>query len=227
MLELLIVSLLWAFSFGLIKDNLAGLNASFVAFARLGIAFLALSPFMRPNRLSRKQVLQFILIGAVQFGIMYIAYNASFRYLKAFEVALFTIFTPIYVALIDQFFERRVRWVSVAAAVLAVIGTGVISWAGLQSRNLATGFLVVQISNIAFALGQLAYRRVARDLPGDTKDIQLISLLYLGGAALTLGSTWISGGFNQVALAPRQVWILVYLGVIASGLGFYGWNRGA
>ncbi len=45
MLYLWIVSLLWAFSFGLIKGQLTGLDASFVAFARLLLAALAFLPF--------------------------------------------------------------------------------------------------------------------------------------------------------------------------------------
>ena len=46
---LFIVSLIWAFSFGLIKDRLAGLDANFVAAARLLISLLIFLPFLRPG----------------------------------------------------------------------------------------------------------------------------------------------------------------------------------
>ncbi len=226
MAELFIVSLIWAFSFGILKGVLTGVDASFVACARLGIAALALLPFMRLGRIPRKQQGQLALIGAVQFGAMYIAYNYSFRYLQAYEVALFTIFTPIFVTLIDQVFQHKVQAVALLAAVLAVVGTGIVSWADLRSQGLAIGFLIVQASNICFAFGQVYYRRVAATLDG-VKDVQMISLLYLGGFAITALSTLVLGGWRNLALSSTQVVTLLYLGAIASGLGFFLWNRGA
>jgi drug/metabolite transporter (DMT)-like permease len=225
--ELFIVSLIWAFSFGIIKGVLTGVDASFVACARLGIAALALLPFLRLGRIPRKQQLQLAGIGAVQFGAMYIAYNYSFHYLQAYEVALFTIFTPIFVTLIDQVFSRKVEVVALFAAVLAVIGTGIVSWADLGSQSLAIGFLIVQVSNICFAFGQIYYRRVAATLDG-VKDVQMISLLYLGGFAITAVATLALGGFRSLStLTSTQALTLVYLGAVASGLGFFLWNRGA
>jgi len=55
MIYLLIVSLIWAFSFGLIKGQLTGLDANFVAAARLVVSLAAFLPFLRikqvPSRL--------------------------------------------------------------------------------------------------------------------------------------------------------------------------------
>jgi drug/metabolite transporter (DMT)-like permease len=226
MLELFIVSLIWAFSFGIIKGNLTGLDASFVAAARLGIASLALLPFLRLRKIPRKQALQLAVIGVFQFGVMYITYNISFRYLKAYEVALFTTFTPIFVTLIDQLFRRKMQWVAMLAAVLAVIGTGVVSWANLQSPDLMLGFLILQVSNFCFAFGQIYYRRVAATLP-EVKDVNLFALLYLGGFGITALSTLAFGGLRNLAITHTQIWTLVYLGIVASGLGFLMWNHGA
>jgi hypothetical protein len=36
-------------------------------------------------------------LGAIQFGLMYVAYIASYQYLSGYLVAVFTIFTPLYV----------------------------------------------------------------------------------------------------------------------------------
>ncbi len=95
MLALLVVSLLWAFSFGLIKGNLVGLDANFIAAARIGIAALVFLPFLRLKQVTRPLALRLLGIGALQFGVMYIAYNYSFKYLSAYEVALFTIFSTM------------------------------------------------------------------------------------------------------------------------------------
>src|SRR4051812_29977768 len=99
MFPLIFVSLLWAFSFGLIKGRLAGLDPVAVSVLRLAIAALVFLPFLRPRMLPRRDVITLAIIGAIQFGVMYMLYTAAFVHLKAHEVALATILTPVYVAL--------------------------------------------------------------------------------------------------------------------------------
>ena len=79
---LFIVSLIWAFSPGLTKGLTTGLDPTFVAAARLGIALLVFLPFLRGKALTASLALRLASIGAVQFGVMYLAYNAAFRLLK-------------------------------------------------------------------------------------------------------------------------------------------------
>ena len=59
-------------------------------------------------------------LGALQFGAMYTFYVASFRHLAAWQVALWTVFTPLMVVLIDDVMARRTRWRPWLAALLAV-----------------------------------------------------------------------------------------------------------
>ena len=52
-------------------------------------------------------------LGMLQFGLMYVLYIASYRWLPAWMVALFTIFTPLYVVLFSDLldrFPRRGTW---------------------------------------------------------------------------------------------------------------------
>lgn len=226
MVELLIVSLVWAFSFGLIKDNLASIDPNFVAFARLFISLLVFLPFFRPKGLTRTVSLRLMLVGAIQYGIMYIAYNLSFHYLKAYEVALFTIFTPLYVTLIDNLFQRRFSWIHAVTTLLAVAGTAVIKVTGAVQNEIWLGFLIVQLSNLGFAFGQIYYKKVMLACPG-LKDRQVFALPYLGAAILTAVSTTTFGGWSSLQLGNSQILSLIYLGVIASGLGFFLWNYGA
>ena len=126
MIYLLIVSFIWAFSFGLIKNQLAGLDANFIAAARLLASLIVFLPFLRIKNLPRKEAIYLFLAGAIQFGVMYIAYNYAFQYLKAYEVALFTIFTPLFVTLTNDAFKRRLHGLSLLAAILAIIGTAIV-----------------------------------------------------------------------------------------------------
>ncbi len=225
MIYLLVVSLVWAFSFGLIKGNLAGLDAVFVAGMRLLISLLVFLPMLRLKGLKCKLVWQLLGIGALQYGVMYITYIASYPYLKAYEIALFTIFTPIYVTLIHDAMRRKFQPMHLLLAALAVLGTGVVVWGGMRQEVL-TGFLLVQISNLCFAFGQVAYKAV---LPPEVevKEHRLFGLLYLGGVLTTAVAPVFFTDWGAVAVTEVQVWTLLYLGVVASGISFFLWNMGA
>lgn len=226
MIDLLAVSLIWAFSFGLIKDNLTGIDPNLVSCIRLFISFVLFLPFVRLKGISLKFAVRLALLGAIQYGLMYISYTASFRLLKAYEVALFTIFTPIYVTLLDDLVRKRVNWLNLATAAIAVFGTGLIEQTSLGSQNLVAGFLIVQASNLCFAIGQVGYKRLMAEEPG-VKDQHIFGLLYFGAFFSTAVTTLVFVHWQTVAIHAHQILSLVYLGAVASGLGFFLWNHGA
>ncbi len=223
---LLLVSLIWAFSFGLIKDGLTGLPSSSIAFIRLAVALAVFAPFLRLRTLRVADAVRLFLTGAVQYGLMYVAYIHAFSYLKAYEVALFTVFTPIYVTVINDLFDKRIGFIALAAGVLAVAGGVVIEYQKLSSPELWTGFLLMQGANLCFAFGQIFYRRTMARLPEVRTDLQVFGLLYLG-AALTAALAASGTPPATLSITLKQAGILLYLGAIASGLGFFLWNIGA
>ena len=228
MVYLLVVSIVWAFSFGLIKNQLAGLDANFIAAARLFIALLVFLPFLKIKGLTKKQTGQLLLVGVLQYGVMYIAYNYAFQFLKAYEVALFTIFTPIYVTLINDAFRRRMHWVSLAATIVTVAGTAIVRQGGVIQSDILSGFLMVQISNLGFAWGQIYYREVMNKVPqGKFDNLRVFGLLYLGGFLTAAVSAGIFTPWQTFQISGQQIIVLVYLGAIASGLSFFLWNVGA
>jgi len=221
-----IVSLIWAFSFGIIKNQLAGLDASVIAAARLLAATLVLLPFLRLRNVSRRLRLQLALTGAVQFGLMYITYNLAFSYLQAYEVALFTIFTPLYVTLLHDSLHHRLNWVSLAAALLTVAGTALVKgWVNISPQTLL-GFGLVQLSNLCFACGQVWYREVMSH-HNQVSDLQVFALLMGGGALTALVAVILFPPAHPLAFTLQQALALLYLGGVASGLGFWLWNAGA
>lgn len=224
MLYLVAVSLLWAFSFGLTKGLTAGLDGTFVAAARLGLALVVFLPFFRWRGLTPKLAATLVGIGAVQFGIMYLAYNESFRHLHAYEVALFTLTTPIFVTLISDALDRMFRPRALLAALLAVIGTAVVVLSGAPLGPTVTGLLLVQLSNLAFAFGQVAYVRVRKHHPS-LRDASIFALPYAGAFILALSVMLVRD--VSVTLNEKQLMTLLYLGVLSSGVAFFLWNVGA
>ncbi len=234
MLNLIAASIIWAFSFGLIKHKLAvvGMDPLFIAFARLALSALAFLPFVPFARIPRRLLHQCLLLGAIQYGMMYAAYQFSFQFLAAHEVALFTISTPVFVALIDDVFCRRFRPRFLLTAVLAVCGAGVVVTGHADTAARLTGVLLVQVANACFAFGQVAYRRImaeenARAGATSLTDLDVFGLLFLGGMLFAEAPALLRVDPEMLLLGPAQIWTLLYLGLVPAGVCFFLWNAGA
>lgn len=225
---LLITTLIWAFSFGLIGNVLQGLDPLMVAAIRLAIALLVFLPLLRASRISKSERLHLIGIGAVQFGIMYICYLSAFRFIPSHQVALFSVLTPVYVVLIHDLRQRELNPRYLIAALLSVAGASVIKAKTGESNSIWIGFALMQVSGIAFGFGQVAYRDWKRARK-TVNDHEVFGYLYAGGAITALlASFLISPAPGEFLQASGQQWgVILYLGAVASGLGFFLWNKGA
>ena len=227
MILLLVVSAIWAFSFGLIKGRLAGLDPTAVAVARLVLSLAVFLPFLRTRGLGARAQLRLAAIGAVQFGAMYLLYQSSYVHLKAYQVALFTITTPLMVALIDAAAERRWSGRFAAAAALSVAGAGVVLWQSVGQTGVAGGFVLVQLANLCFAAGQIAWRRERRRLPQGTSDAAVFALPYAGAVLVALAYAAAAADWGAFHPSAVQWGTIAYLGVLSSGACFFLWNVGA
>jgi len=229
---LVLISFIWAFSPGLIKGRLTGIDPTAVATIRLALALIVFLPFFRPRGLSRATLLRLTLVGTVQFGLMYLFYLRAFALLPAYAIGLFTITTPLYLVLIDAVAARRWQPRYALAALFALAGAGVML---IQDHGLSAawlrGCLLVQLSNVCFAAGQLAWRHERARLPASTSDATLFALPYLGAFLLTATASLCVPPFQTdwpaLHLTTPHLITLLYLGAIASGLAFFLWNLGA
>jgi len=223
MWRLVLVSIIWAFSFGLIKGKLTGLDSGLVASIRLILCFLCFLPFML--KVSGAAIRYRLMgLGAIQFGIMYLAYIESYQYLPGYLVAVFTIFTPVYVILLESLWGRTQRiGFAVGAALLSVAGAATIVFKVPQQDDYLTGLLILQLANIAFAFGQWQYQRWA---PNDSQAGNMF-WIYLGAACLASIVSFPTLDWSAVDISVEQGMALLYLGIIASGGCFYLWNTGA
>lgn len=225
MYALIFVSVLWAFSFGLIKDQLTGIDPSLVAAIRLAFCFITFIPFALYYKLPKKSM-SFIALGVIQFGVMYWAYIQSYQYLPAYLVAVFTIFTPFYVMIFNAIFDRKWSWLPLIPVLLSISGAAIIVFRAPEQAHYLQGFLILQTANIAFAFGQVGYRTLNRD--DNNRHSSKMALMYLGAALFSTLVVMIKGNYQTITTINIDQWyVLIYLGVIASGIGFYAWNYGA
>lgn len=224
---LLIVTLLWAFSFSLIGEYLAGrVDSYFAVLTRIVIAGLLFVPLTRWRGQVPEFVRGMLLIGALQFGITYVCLYLSFSMLTVPEVLLFTILTPLHVTLIEDALNRRFNPWALVAAVVAVLGAGIIRYDGISSGFLY-GFLLLQLANFTFAAGQVLYKHLLQRHPSDEPQYRRFGFFYVGALLIALPAFLLLGDMNKLPSTSWQWSILGWLGVVASGLGLYWWNKGA
>jgi drug/metabolite transporter (DMT)-like permease len=226
MAYLLIVSFIWGFSFVIIKSTLVSLDSNFVSFVRMLLSFVFFLPLIRPAGIRLSDKLQLMLIGGVQFGLMYVAYVASYQYIPAHVIALLTTTTPLFVTVFNDFYEKNIHKAFFLAALLAVAGGAVIKLPEQPLSASLYGILLLQISNAAFAYGQIAYRRLM-DSRGIAQDHKVFGFMYGGGIFVTGIFSLAATDFHHLSVQPQQWVALLYLGIIASGLCFFLWNLGA
>ena len=226
MIYLAIVSAIWAFSFGLIGNALSGVDSFFTATIRLGCATLLFLPFLRAKEIVRIDRLRLVLIGAIQFGVMYACYMRAFQYLPSHLVAIFSILTPVYVVIVHDLRQRTFSSRYLIAALLSVLGAAAIKAKTIPMGDFWIGLGLMQAAGIAFAYGQVAYRDWKRNNP-QTKDRSVFSLLAIGGTACAGIAGALLSDWSTLEVKADQWKSILYLGFVASGLGFFLWNKGA
>ena len=219
------VTLLWAFSFSLIGVYLAGqVDAWFSVLIRIALATLVFLPFLKFKHTPKPLALKLMLIGAIQLGVMYSFYYHSFLFLTVPEVLLFTVMTPLYITLLNDVLNRRFNPRFFIVALIAVIGAITIRYENLNS-DFIIGLLIVQGANISFAVGQVTYKRLMNNNQLDDKAV--FGWFFIGALIIATICYALFGNSNKLPTTFTQWGILIYLGLVASGLGYFMWNKGA
>lgn len=224
---LLAVTVLWAFSFSLIGEYLAGqVDSDFAVLARVAVAALVFLPLTLWRGLPRRLLAGFWLAGALQFGVTYLCLYRSFQVLTVPEVLLFTVLTPIYVTLLDDALARRFNPWALIAALVAVGGGVVIRFERLEGEYLI-GFLLLQLANFTFAAGQVLCRQLLMRYPTEQPLHRFFGHFFLGAMVLVLPSFLLFGNPDKLPQTALQWGILLWMGLFATALGLFWWVKGS
>lgn len=225
--HLIVVTVLWAFSFSLIGQYLAGkVDSDFAVLMRVAIAAAVFVPFTVWRGLPRRLVGGFWLAGALQFGVTYLCLYRSFNVLTVPEVLLFTVLTPIYVTLIDDALEGRFNRRALLAAAVAVGGGAIIRFQRLEGSYLL-GFLLLQLANATFAAGQILCRHLLARHRTEVPLHRFFGHFFLGALVLALPSFLLFGNWAKLPQTPVQWGVLAWMGLFATALGMYWWVLGS
>ena len=211
------------FFLGLIGNSLAGVDSFFSSSIRLACATLIFLPWLRfLKSINRKESIKLIRLGFIQFGIMYVSYMKSFFYLPSHLVALFSIFTPLYVVFIHDIQRHMLSKRFLFAAILSVIGAYLIKAKEIPSGDFLIGFLLMQLAGASFAYGQVAYKdwKIRNH---ELKIVKYFPCLYLEVFFVLCFFSFFWTDWTSLEISPNQWKSLIYLGCIAWDLGsFFG-----
>lgn len=224
---LVVVTLLWALSFNFIGAFLANqVDSYFAVLTRVLLALLVFAPITRFRGVPRGFIGGVALCGALQFGVTYLGLYLSFNLLTVPEVLLFTVLTPLHITLINDALEKRFNPWALLAAAMAVLGAVVIRAEPLTGDYL-TGFLLLQVANASFALGMVGYKHLVRRFPSPVPLRQRFGYFFFGALVVVLPAWWLLGDPQALPHTPKQWAVLVWMGLLATALGQFWWNKGA
>ena len=224
---LILVTVLWAFSFSLIGQYLAGqVDSDFAVLVRVAIAAAVFIPLTRWRGLPWRLLGGFWLAGALQFGVTYLCLYRSFAVLTVPEVLLFTVLTPIYVTLLDDSLAKRFNPWALFAALFAVTGGVIIRFKHIEGDYLI-GFLLLQLANLTFAAGQVLCRQLLAHYPTEQPLHRFFGHFFLGALLLAVPSYLLFGDASKLPQSVVQWGVLGWMGLFATALGMYWWVKGS
>ena len=226
MIYLILVSILWSFSFGIIKYGLSGIDSSFISLMRNLIAFLFFASLTLYNFKKFIFDIKLISIGAIQFGLMYVLYIQSYQYLPAYLIATFTITTPIFIGIFSQLLQNKSFSLSgIFSILLVVLGSLMMRFNIVNPLDYWLGFFLIQCANICFAIGQIMFKKwYSKNTSVDI--IYNFSQMFFGAVLITSIFSIINST-NIGMLNTYNLFALLFLGLFSTGFGFLAWNLGS
>lgn len=112
------------------------------------------------------------------------------------------------------------------AAAVATLGAAIIRYDGL-SQDYLTGFLLLQLANLTFAAGQVGYKHLMQAFPIPVPAWRTFGYFFFGALVIALPSFLVFGDPSRLPSTGMQWGVIAWLGLAASGIGLYLWNRGA
>jgi O-acetylserine/cysteine efflux transporter len=219
----LVVVAIWGINFVVIKTALGTLPPLLLATLRFALAFLPAAFFVaRPDVPWRTLAAYGVLIGAGQFGLMFIAMRADITPGLASLVVQTQVFFTIGLAMTLR--GERVRPLQIGALLLAAAGLGVIA-AHTDAGTTPLGLVLMLAAALCWAAGNTVSQRVGK-VP--VLGFMVWSSLFAVPPLLAL-SLWLEGPAAMargLAAADAGTWAAVVwqaLGNALFGYGVWAW----
>jgi len=214
-------NLIWASQFVMVKLVQAQMGPVFATFLPISLATLLLIPIVRRerqrgpaggrSRLPGRDILEFILIGALGQVVAQLFITWGVRLSNASNAGLLMLTLPISTAVMARIFlgERmtNLRWASFALALVGVLQCSGINWKELKFAS--SGFLLGTLMNFLSVNGSAFYNTYCKKLLVRYSPLQVLLYSYYAVVAVLLPVTLRvePQGFRNLLNYDLPVWL--------------------
>ena len=213
------------------KLALAEITTTQLAFARIGLAFVALTAVCVATGRLRQVVAAFhprvassvVILGVTGFSASSWLSMASLGYLPAGVNSLLANASPLIVALATTLvLKERVGRRTVVGIVIGFLGVAVVALrGGVDASQLHPVGIGLALASAAF---WAVYTALGRRLLAGRDTLAMGAAASLVGVLPVLAGVMLEGGFGQMVTAsPSTHLLLIWCGVVATGITYSGW----
>jgi drug/metabolite transporter (DMT)-like permease len=211
---------LWGSAFVAIRAAGAVLSPGAIALGRLAVACMILTAvaILRRERLPvRSSLLPIAVFGLLWLGLYSVSLNAAERHVDAGTSAMVVNVGPLLIAILAGMFLREgfPRGLLLGCAV-ALVGCVAIGLAAASRTSSATGYVLLVVATLAYALAVLVQKVALR-------GASAFQVTWLGCVAATTACSPFAPALARVHDVRVIAWT-VYLGVFPTALGFATWS---
>lgn len=221
----LFTMVIWALTFIFTKELQSSFSSLEILFLRYTIAYIVLW-IMCPKWVAFKPKQELYFIAASVSGASLYQYleNVSVEYTSPASVSFITALAPLFTAFFAYFIlKEKLTSQTVIGMVVSIVGVGLVCFG--DSTKIETGVLgdmIIFCTVWLWGVYSIIVKKIADfGLPGFavTRRIFFYSLLEMAVPMI------ITGDLSKSDFTLGNVSGLLYLGVLASAICFYSWNR--
>ena len=200
-----------------------------IAFLRYFLGGLALLPLFflfRTRNLNKLLLVKIAGLGVLFFALFPFLFTWGFVYTTAARGSLVLATMPIWTMLISKAIgHEKITVLSLMAMGLTLLGLTIALSDKLlmfsDNTVLFKGEFIMLLTALIGAVYAILSRHVLRQVPAST----MTPLAMLTGCLCLLPFTITHGiDVHLMALSPLQLWLMVYLGIVAGGIAFFLFN---
>ena len=213
----------WSLAFPFSKVAMNHFSPYALGFLRVCIASVTLLIIGKfaGNRVARVKDLPWLfLAGACGFGIYLFAFNRGIQTLSSASSSIVIALTPVLTAVVAHYLYgekiNKLGWIMLFTAFSGVVI--MMLWDGALSIN--TGMLWTLGASVVFC----AYNILNRKLSGmGYKAIEIVTYSMIS-AIIVLSPFSVQGVREVMSASPKDLLVLLMLGVLSSALAYYLWS---
>jgi len=222
-IDVSLVVLFWGVSFIATKYAVREFSPSLVALMRFLISYLFLGVITRWRRYPLRK--DAILAGLWGITVYFFGENTGLKFTTPSNASIIVSTAPVITAVFLDTIRRRFRFMEYLASFVSFMGVAFVVYNGRVNLGInPLGDMLVMLAAFAWAVYTLHVSKVSRsENPLFTRQLTFWGCVFL--IPLIVAEKLFYGQAFMVSPSAKGLISVIFLGLVASGLGYLLWNR--